>query len=227
MKRANYPEDISYDFKNEIHFCSHYKHRCFTPFYGFSKERGKIIGFLYEFMRNDSLASLSESQMINVFMLATISRIFQGINYLHSNSLIHRDIKPSNILLNHDFVPFISDFETIRHHIDDDETITQDIRSAFYSTPEQFKGLNISYPTDIYLFGLLIYFIFENDHLFSQLNSPFSLNKESYKVLPLTKGSIDMRNIYLSCVKYDPDERPNNSANKNNINQRISEFFLF
>ena len=229
MKRANYPEDISIDFKNEIHFCSHYRHRCFMPFYGFIKERGKIIGFLYEFMCNDSLASLSENQMNNAFILTTISRIFQGISYLHSKSLIHRDIKPSNILLNHDFVPFISDFETIRHHVndDDDETITQDIGSVFYSTPEQFKGLNISYPTDIYLFGLTIYFIFENDHLFSQLNSPFSLNKESYKVLPLTKGSVDMRNLYLSCVKYDPDERPTIEQIKTTLIKELANFSYF
>ena len=51
--------------------------------------------------------------------MTVLNRIVQGIDYLHSNSLVHRDLKPSNILIDHDFNIFIHDFETIDHGYED------------------------------------------------------------------------------------------------------------
>lgn len=126
---------------HEIMFCQKHSHRCFMHFYGFIKSDDKIIGIIYEFMSRGSLNDYikRESKQIDeIFNLMTIIRISQGIQYLNSQSLIHRDLKPANILINHDNLPFISDFETIREI--NDQEVTNDIDSMLYVSPEQYAG---------------------------------------------------------------------------------------
>lgn len=166
MKMINV-DDITKEINHEIEFCDRYSHRCMCPFYGFLKnDKGKIIGFIYEYMSNNSLQEYVENnpeRIFKIFSMITINRLLQGIKYLHTNSLIHRDLKPSNILLDHDFLPYISDFETIRHTIDEnsDFEMSKEVGTLLYESPEQFKGKYVSFPTDIYSFGKIIYFLFE------------------------------------------------------------------
>lgn len=156
MKKTLYKRAIKN--KHEIFFCQNYSHRCLMPFYGFLKEEYKIIGFIYEFMSNDSLQSYYDShtnERNKIIELMMTNRIFQGIEYLHKNNLIYQDLKPLNVLLDHDYVPYISDFETIRqinNKVNESEsTLTKDIGSTLYISPEQYAGHLISYETDIYI----------------------------------------------------------------------------
>ena len=192
MKKLKYTND---KVSNEIDFARGYSHRCLTKFYGFLKKEDKIIGFIYEYMSNGSLESFinSKKEISLIFQLTSIYRIFQGLEFLQKNNLIHRDLKPANILLDHDFLPYISDFETIRNPSDE---MTNDLGSEIYTSPEQFKGGNVSFPTDIYSFGLIIYFILEKKHLRNiEKNQKLSNKFEVFNQL------------FLNCIKRLPDER--------------------
>ena len=117
----------------------------------------KIIGFIYKYLSNGPLSSfLNDEKFGNnqLFLLMIITRIFLGIEYLHKNELIHRDLKPSNIFFDHDNLPYILDFETVKS-IDNDSPMTYFF--SYYLSPEQKQGLKISYHTDIYSFGLIIF----------------------------------------------------------------------
>ena len=77
-------------------------------------------------MSNGSLdlyVSSNKEKIDEYFSTIAIARIFQGIEYLHKNSLIHRDIKPQNILVDHNFLTYISAFEKIRPLNDVEVTI--------------------------------------------------------------------------------------------------------
>ena len=121
---------------------------------------------IYEYLVNDTLKS-HVKQINEMFALDAIIRISEGIKYLHSNQLIHNDLKLENILLDNNFIPYISDFPTIRHLLTNEEKennieYTKDIGSTIYISPEQYYGDDISYPTDVYSFGILTYFLYEN-----------------------------------------------------------------
>lgn len=201
--------------EREIEFCKSYSHRCLTKFYGFVIEKGKVAGLIYEYMCHDSLDSyLSQNPEKNdeLFSNIAINRIMQGIEYLHSRKLIHRDLKPSNILIDHDFLPYISGFDTIRHLIDEsDEPMTYDFCSVYFMSPEQYVGTNISYASDIYSFGLLIYYIIEGKRflsLFGSISDTYELLRQAKIEIPANfKASKNIRAIINQCIKYKPEER--------------------
>ena len=223
MKKFNSSRVPIKDNKREIEFCKQYQSQFLTRFYGFMKENEKITGLIYEYMSNGSLKEYLKSnheQRNHFFSLMIISRIFQGIDYLHSNLLIHRDIKPSNILLDHDFIPYISDFPTIRHPISKEENndYSNDFGSDNYMSPEHYQGDFISYPCDIYSFGLVIYFVF--------VNKDIILNYNYYELehdIPTIEGaSNNIQSLFQSCIKYQPSERIKNDEIKRKIITEIN-----
>ena len=93
-------------------------------------------------MVNQSLNSYVSSlkdDVSQLFSLMTIIRIFKGIEYLQSQSLLHRDLMPSNFLLVNDFLPYIGDYDTVCDKNKDE--FTYNFSSPLYSSPEQYCGM--------------------------------------------------------------------------------------
>ena len=213
--------------EHEIYFDEHYSHRCFVKFYGFLYEKGEKVGFIYEFMSNGSLSSYilkKQDKTDDLFILTTIIRLYQSLFYLYSNNLIHRDIKPSNILINNDFQTFLSDFETIRP-LDQDQNnpnikneFTNDLGSLLYISPEQFEGKQISFSSDIFSFGLIIFYLFEKE------NMRINCDKIDDIIRPMKNGSGNIQNLYKLCVQNLPDKRPNYNDIKSFLSKEINSF---
>lgn len=136
-----------------------------------------------------------------------IADMIQSIEYLHKNSFFHRDIKPGNTLIDHDLNPYISDYETIHHPIIEDEEITNNICSKHYAAPELYKGKNVSFPTDIYSFGVLI--------------------EELIKKTDIKNVSKNIIKLYKSCKNYNPDKRPTILQIKNALLNEFNSFSIF
>ncbi|KAK8843707.1 hypothetical protein M9Y10_024771 [Tritrichomonas musculus] len=115
-------------------------------------------------MSNRNLNVFFQNNKTNdIFNIIAYSRIFQGINYLHSNSLIHRDLRPFINLIDNDNIPYIADYDTVRL-LDPKsaDEMTEDIGEDTYTSPEQQTDSSIvSFQADIYSFGQIIYFLYE------------------------------------------------------------------
>ena len=221
MKKIESSDKNSKENNREINFCKCFSNRYLTHFYGFVKKNEAITAFIYEYMSNKSLNSyISDKPKYNneIFNLISLIRIFQGIEYIHSQSLIHRDISSTNILLDNDYLPYISDFPTIRHIIDENDIgiqeYTNDIGCNLYCSPEQYRGSFISYPTDIYSYGLIIYFLNEQKHLKANAgNKPF-----------LNNVSDNLQHLFQSCIEFDPNKRLTIDEIREIINIEIHSF---
>ena len=222
LKDARLTED-----KREIQFCEGFRNANLTHFYGFVQENNKITCLIYEFLVNGTLKSYikqNKNKVNELFSLDTMIRVFQGMNYLHSNQLIHRDLKSENILLDNNFVPFISDFPTIRRPMskeenDDNSEFTNDIGSIIYVSPEQYNGDFVSYPTDVYSFGILIYSLYEKNE------NTFEKKFENKFIFPeMFNASTNTKTLQRLCIINDQKDR---IKTQNIQNMLLNEINLF
>jgi serine/threonine-protein kinase len=86
-----------------------------------------------------------------------IRQLLEGLGHAHSAGVVHRDVKPSNMMLNNDGRIKISDFG-IAHTESSDLTQHGDVLGTpHYMAPEQFLGLAIGVPADLYAVGVIAY----------------------------------------------------------------------
>ena len=85
-------------------------------------------------------------------------QIADGLAYAHANQIIHKDVKSQNILIDKFDNVKITDFGISQ--MMNNTTITHNkgvLGSAHYFSPEQARGEKLSYQTDIYSFGVVLY----------------------------------------------------------------------
>ena len=86
-----------------------------------------------------------------------IRQLLDGLGHAHSAGVVHRDVKPSNMMINNDGQIKISDFG-IAHTESSELTQHGDVLGTpHYMAPEQFLGLAIGIPADLYAVGVIAY----------------------------------------------------------------------
>ena len=101
-------------------------------------------------------------------------KVCTAVEFAHDNSVVHRDLKPNNILINVRAEPKLLDFGIAKLIASDPDsreaTVFEERRlTPSYASPEQALGGPITFATDIYALGTLLYEILSehNPHRFS------------------------------------------------------------
>ena len=146
-------------FKREARNHAQLLHPNIVTVYGFI-EYQQLLGIVMEFVEGESLEKvIFRNQRLHIYDLVFIMRqVLLGIGYAHSKGFVHRDIKPSNIILNSEGTVKIMDFGISKSVFDRDMTVTgSKLGTVFYMSPEQIKGNNINYLSDIYSLGCTMF----------------------------------------------------------------------
>lgn len=112
-------------------------------------------GNLKQFLQSRTLDYESKRQVVE--------GLLQGVIFLHENNIIHRDIKPGNVMIaihpQGMIIPKITDFGLSRIKDGDISFMTGSIGGGTleYSSPEQLYGKPISFNTDLWSFGVIVF----------------------------------------------------------------------
>ena len=86
-----------------------------------------------------------------------IRQLLGALGHAHAAGVVHRDVKPSNIMINQEGRIKIGDFG-IAHTEASELTQHGDVLGTpHYMAPEQFLGLPIGVPADLYAVGVIAY----------------------------------------------------------------------
>ena len=101
---------------------------------------------------------ISDNQIKEIFL-----SMLNAVEGAHSLGIIHRDIKPSNFMIGINNTIKLMDFGIAKNvnanNLEYTQTvINTNIGTPLYMSPEQVKGLgNVTYSTDIYSLGILLW----------------------------------------------------------------------
>ncbi len=85
--------------------------------------------------------------------------VLKALEYAHERGVVHRDMKPSNVLVrNHDMSATVMDFGIAKMTTSTRLTATgQTMGTVRYMSPEQVRGQEVDFKTDIYSLGATLY----------------------------------------------------------------------
>jgi serine/threonine protein kinase len=123
-----------------------------------------------------------------------LQKIILPLFEIHQNGIVHTDLKPEQFLILEDKIMLI-DFD---HCIDEGLNIFAPACTNYWYSPEHIKYENISYHSDVFSFGLIVYKLLTNIHPFYNM-----IKEGKYEKAILTKkGYIPINVIYKNTLPH-------------------------
>lgn len=171
------------------------------------------IALFLEFL-DFKLDEIIKSNIKNTLKVRIVIEIAHAMNYIHKKGLIHRDLKVENIMLNSVYESKVVDFGLVRIHefINEEysyvkDSLTRGIGTFEYMSPEMLNLEDYDYKTDVYSFGIVLYYIFTGSLPNQSLKDKMNGKKIT---LPSPSPFISQFciDLIIKCLSYKPSERP-------------------
>ena len=203
-------------FKKEAQILARLNHPNIVAIYDWGQFEDSYF-ICMEYAEGQSLEEIIDKQGIlsPVITAKYAIQICNALEVAHSNDLIHRDIKPQNIIVAPDGIVKITDFGIAKSLIEDNTKTINILGTSYYISPEQAQGKILSYSTDIYSLGIVMYEMLTADLPFRGENSiEISLkhiNERPLRPSVLVKGiPVQIEKIILYCLQKSPQNRYEN-----------------
>jgi WD40 repeat protein/serine/threonine protein kinase len=158
---ANQPEFIQ-RFQQEAEIIARLENPHIVPLYDYWRDPDGAY-LVMRYIRGGNLADkLTTDGAFTIESAAKLlEQIAEALYIAHRNRVIHQDIKPANILLDDDGNAYLTDFGIARDlegnvNLAEDDSKTMH-GSPKYISPEHLRRKEITYRSDIYSLGLLMY----------------------------------------------------------------------
>lgn len=150
-------------FRREAQRTSSLNHPNITTIYEYDEYQGTSF-IAMEFLEGLTLDKVIKEQTLGYEECLRIGlQLGSALKIVHKNNLIHRDLKPANVLLQHDGTVKLLDFGIARAR--DEAGITQHgmlVGTVLYMSPEQVRGEDLDFRSDIFSLGAVLYHVMTN-----------------------------------------------------------------
>jgi len=142
-------------------------------------------------------------------------KVCGALEYAAKEGIVHRDIKPANIMIADGTEVKIADFGAAvlkKSQVKKSQVVTANVGSPFYMSPEQVEGKTVTFHSDMYAVGVVLYELLTGKRPFQGANLEELISRilkheplppsEVRKELP---KAIDA--VVLRALKKDPAQR--------------------
>lgn len=139
-------------------------HEAFAPIVDLGETDDGRTYFVMEYVEGVTLqkALLERGALDAVDAVEVATQILEGLSAAHAAGIIHRDIKPSNVLLTNRRRVKILDLGISKSIVSTGTAATETatglaVGTPQYMAPEQAMGAAVSFATDVYAVGLVLF----------------------------------------------------------------------
>ena len=151
------PEAVT-RFEREAKHTSRLEHPNIATLYEYGQDRGTSY-IAMEYLVGRTLDQILKMRILGFDEgLRVAEQVAGALEAVHGAGLIHRDLKPANIMVTEEGVAKLLDFGICRST--GESNITQDgmlVGTVLYMSPEQVRGDELDYPSDVFAFGSVFY----------------------------------------------------------------------
>jgi hypothetical protein len=169
-----------------------------------------------EYVAGQTLRKILKSGRLPLREVLDIAlQLAEGLRAAHASGIVHRDLKPENVIRTSTGVVKILDFGIARVEDRASADLTQPgviVGTPAYMSPEQTRGEEVDFRTDLFSFGVLVYEMTSgsNPFLAGSLTATIARIVEVNPpplshVIP--SGSAQLDRIVERCLKKHPSER--------------------
>src|SRR5215467_4600172 len=216
-------------FEQEARSASALNHPNIISIYDVGRENGTSY-IAMEFVDGRTLRELMNAGPLGIKKsLQIAAQVADGLAKAHSAGIVHRDLKPENVMVSRDGFVKILDFglaklmpgylDSLSHS--DSQTLTvaahgthpgSVMGTAGYMSPEQARGDELDYRTDIFSFGSMLYEMVTGKPPFKAASSAQTLAAIIEDDPPPIgeanpKTPAPLRWVIERCMAKDPDDR--------------------
>ncbi|MEZ4270977.1 MAG: serine/threonine-protein kinase [Myxococcota bacterium] len=213
-KELSGDDSIAQRFEREARSIASLAHQNIVHVYDFL-ERASSSFIVMEYVDGIDLADLLRrverlpGDIAAIVALQTI----RALEYAHFHGVIHRDLKPANLMITKQGDIKLMDFGIARDESEEDLTLPgQALGTPAYMSPEQVMGDRVTFHSDIFSFGILLYQMLtgkkpfiddENVGVMNKIvNAPYKRPRALCPDIPSKLQRITRR-----CLQKEPEDR--------------------
>jgi eukaryotic-like serine/threonine-protein kinase len=176
-------------------------------------ERFKLHYIVMEHLRGKTMQAMLDERgpLPWTDVIPWMCQAADGLHAAHEKSIIHRDVKPDNLMVGHDGVVKVTDLGLARM-VNKEMKTTRVMGTPHFMAPEQFEGKNMDRRTDVFGFGISLYYLLSQQFPYEGKNSMqivFAILTTKPKPLPEARAGVPVRlwEIILKMISRYPGER--------------------
>ena len=157
---------VEHRFRSEIRLARRVRHRNVCSVYGDGEDRG-LLYICMELVEGENLARAAREGggLPPAEAWSAVLQVAEGLSAIHEVGVVHRDLKTANLMRDRDGVVRVMDFGIAKQHgaAGGGATVTATgtlMGTPEYMSPEQLRGEEVDFRSDLYSLGIVVYELF-------------------------------------------------------------------